>query len=263
MALKLTVDKLEDVAESIRPLYAEKDGKFFLDVDGIEDTGPLKKSIAEERKARKVLEDKMKTWEKLGKTPDEIQELAAAVAKAEEEKLEHAGEWTQLKAQMNTKHDADLKALQAKLDAKDGEIKSRQRSLESLLVETQATAAIAAAKGVPALLLPLVQRFVKVDEIDGRLVTKIVDSQGGARVNGKGEPLTVTDLINEMKSSDDLGRAFESSGNSGSGSGPNNAGGGPAGDSRFQKRSDFKTEKERADFVDKYGMDTYTALPHG
>ncbi len=261
MALKLVVDKLEDLPEEIRTLYtAGKDGKFALDVDGIEDTGLLKKSIADERKARKLLEEKVKSWEKLGKTPDEIEELTAAVAKAEEEKLEHAGEWTQLKAQMNAKHDADVKALQAKIDAKEGEIKSRQRSLESLLIETQATAAIAAAKGVPELLLPHVARFVKVDEVDGRLVTKIVDLQGGPRVNGKGDPLTVEDLINEMKASEKYGRAFESSGNSGSGSGPNGSGGAGA-DSKYKKRSDFGTERERAEFVDKHGIETYLSLP--
>ena len=73
MALKLSVDKLDDVEENLRSLYVEKDGKFSLAVDGIEDTSALKEALRKERKRADDAEKQRKAWEKSGKTPDEIQ----------------------------------------------------------------------------------------------------------------------------------------------------------------------------------------------
>lgn len=258
MSLKLVVDKIDDVPEAIRGEYVEKDGKFQLNVDDLPDITPLKKAVEAERKARSALETKIKAWEKLGKSTDEIQGMIEEFAKIEEGKLTQAGEWDKLKAQMNAKHSDEVKALLAKLDAKDGELKSVLATADSRLIRTEATAAIAAAKGVPELLLPHVQQFLRVD--DKGNVT-VVDAQGGPRVNGKGDPLTVNDLVNELKASDLFGRAFEGSGNSGSGMRPTTGAGGSGVQAKYKKRSDFKTERERADFIDTEGLDAYRSLP--
>ena len=53
MALKLVVEKLDEVAEPQRALYVEKEGKFHLDVDGLEDTSGLKSALQKERQAAK------------------------------------------------------------------------------------------------------------------------------------------------------------------------------------------------------------------
>lgn len=53
MGLALVVEKLDGVAEGQRALYVEKDGKFHLDVDGIEDTSGLKSALQKEREAAK------------------------------------------------------------------------------------------------------------------------------------------------------------------------------------------------------------------
>lgn len=53
MALKIVVDKLDEVAEPQRALYVEKEGKFHLDVDGLEDTNGLKSALQKERQAAK------------------------------------------------------------------------------------------------------------------------------------------------------------------------------------------------------------------
>lgn len=259
MGLQLVVDKLDGVPENFRELYTEKDGKFHLSVDGIEDTGPLKRALEAERTRAKALEVQAAAWKRMGKTPDEIEALVEAARIAEENKLTQAGEWDKLKAQMNAKHDEALKGLKTQLDVKDGEIKSMRGTLESHLVDMTATAAIAAAKGVPELLLPQVQKFVRVVEQDGRYSTKVVDGKGDPRFNARGEPLTVEDLIAEMKVNEVYGRAFEGSGNSGSGMRPNNGGGGSA--HGINKRSEFKTEQERANFVDEHGLEAYQALP--
>ena len=78
-------------------------------------------------------------------------------------------------------------------------------------------AAIAAAKGSSALLLPHVRASVKVIEDNGDFKVQVVDTAGNPRVNGKGEFLTIADLVSEMRQSDIFGRAFEATGTTGSG----------------------------------------------
>jgi hypothetical protein len=246
--LKLVLDSVEGLDEPTRGMYVEKDGKFHLDVDGIEDTSGLKSALQKERKDRADLEKKVKRWEGLGKTDEEIAELIAKHDETSQTEAERKGEWDKLRLQMNEKHAKEL----AKKDETIGAMRKR---LEAELVDARATAAIAAAKGVPDLLLPHVQRHVKVDE---NFNVVVVDAKGDPRVNGKGEPLSISDLVTEMKSTEIYGRAFEGSGQSGGGTQPGNGGGG---NPQFKRRSDFKTEKERAAFVDEHGIETYTALP--
>jgi hypothetical protein len=247
MALKLIVDKLDDIPEALRGEYTEKDGKFHLGVDGLEDTGGLKTALQKERADRAAYEKQVKAWQGLGKSPDEIKELLEAQARADEDKATKAGEWDKLKAQMNEKHDAALRS-------KDETISAMRMRLNAELVDAKAVAAIAAAKGVPELLLPHVQRHVKVD---ADFNVQVVDDKGDPRVNGKGEPLTIADLVAEMRGSEVFGRAFEGSGQSGSGKQPGNGAGGAG----VNRKSDFKTEKDRAAFVDKHGFEVYKALP--
>lgn len=53
MPLQFTIDSLENVDEAMRGLYAEHDGKFRLDVDGIEDVSGLKTALEKERNLAK------------------------------------------------------------------------------------------------------------------------------------------------------------------------------------------------------------------
>lgn len=248
-ALKLSVDSIDGLDESVRGLYVEKDGKFHLDVDGIEDTGGLKSALSAERKRAADLEKQTKAWKSIGKTPDEIAEMLQAQEARQLTEAEKKGEWDKLKSQMNAAHENALKA-------KDETIGAMRRRLEAELVDAKATAAIAAAKGVPELLLPIVQRFVKVDD---DFNVQVVDARGDPRVNGKGEPLSISDLITEMRATELYGRAFDGSGQSGSGTQPANTGGGNL--SNIKRRSDLKTKEDRIKFVETHGGNAYLSLP--
>lgn len=249
--LKLVLDSLEDVDKDSRDLYVEKDGKFHLDVDGVEDTSSLKGALSKERKAREELQKTVRRWEKLGKSDEEIADLIEAAAKAEEDKANKAGEWDKLKAKMVAKHEADIKAERDKTAA-------MQKMLEHHLVDAAAATAIASAKGTPELLLPHVQRQVRVVEEHGEFSVKVVDARGEPRVNAKGDPLSIAELVSEMRQSEIFGRAFEGTGQSGSGTRPSNGGGG---NPPVKRRSEFKDERERADFVNAHGVEAYRALP--
>jgi hypothetical protein len=183
------------------------------------DVTPLKSAIEKERRAASEAEKRAKAYSALGKSPEEIQELLAAQQKADEERAAKAGEWDKLKEQMNQKHANDLKA-------KDDEVAKMRSSLEEYLVDADATRAIAEAKGVPALLLPHVKACVRVVEENGKYKPLVVDPKGDPRVNGKGEYLTISDLVGEMRQSEIFGRAFEGNGPGGSGTPPNGQAGG-------------------------------------
>jgi hypothetical protein len=251
MGLKLVIDKIEEVDEALRPLYIEKEGKFHLDAEGIPDVAPLQRNLEAARRAERAMKTQVEKWEKLGKTDEEIAALIAAEEANKQTALERAGEWDKLKTQMNEKHALDIKKWEGLTEAeKQNNIKLRGK-LERYLVDAKATAAIAAAEGEPELLLPIVKRFMKVTEDEnGEFSTSIVDDKGGARVNGKGDPLTVDELLAEMKSSEKLGRAFKASGSSGGGSAP---GGGsnpkltPAGVPKTWQEA--KTPEDKAKFI--------------
>lgn len=248
--LKMTVDSLEAVDEPLRDFYEQDGDKFKLKVEGVEDTTGLKTALQKERREREAREKQAKAWERLGKSPEEIEELLNAQARIEEEKATKAGEWDKLKAQMNEKHQSEIKAREEKIAA-------MQATLERHLVDAAATAAIAAEKGVPDLLLPHVQRHVRVVEEDGEFAVKVVDAKGDPRVDAKGEPLTIADLVKEMKASEIYGRAFEASGNTGSGKQPGSSSGG-AGAAKPRSKMSFE---EKADFIEKHGQEAYQALP--
>lgn len=263
MKLKKKIEKLEDVDEKYRDLYVADGDAFVLDAEGADESAALTQLRAENRKLAKEAGDRRKLqerWEKLGKTPDEIEELFAALEKEESEKLTRKGEWEKLRQQMVEKHDKELKALRDQIADKDKEIVDLNSSLESNLVDSQLTTAIAEHKGIPILLTPHAKKFVQVTkEEDGKRTVKVVNDKGEPRVNAKGEPLSIADLIGEMKSNEVFGRAFEGSGASGSGTPPGGGGGG--GGPRNVKKSDLKTEKDRAAFVDAHGLDAYKSLP--
>lgn len=217
MALKLEVTTLDEVPEASRALYKEADGKFRLDVD-ISDA--LKDATSKANREAAQSRHLIKAWEKLGKSPDEIEELLAAHAKAEEDKAAKGGEWDKLKLQMVEKHGKELEGERAKGTRLRG-------TLERHLIDGAATAAIAEAKGVPQLLLPHVRAHVKVVEENDEFVARVVDAKGDPRVDGKGNFMSIGDLVSEMRQNEVFGRAFESSGAGGSGTPPNGGGGKP------------------------------------
>jgi DNA-directed RNA polymerase subunit F len=263
MALKAVVEKVDDLAESIRPLYQEKEGRFVLDVEPIdgfalEDVAGLKSTLGKELTKRKQLEKDFAKFKDLD--PDKARE---AIVKLEElgniDPLKEADKIVdqRLKAatgQLVEKHTKEL-------DQERARSTRLQKAFESTLIDQAATAALAEAKGSVELLLPHVQRHTRVRELDdGRHVVEVIDKDGTVRIgNSKGDPMTITDLVQEMKKSEAFGRAFDGSGQSGSGMRPSGSNG--AGNPAITKRSDLKTEPQRAAFIDANGLEAYQALP--
>ncbi len=227
MALKAFVETIDTVPEAARGFYKETDGKFVLDVEpvdgyALEDVSGLKGTLGKEMTLRKKLEKDVLKFKDID--PDKARE---ALTKLEElgnidpakdadkivsERLEAA------KRQLVEKHGEEIKT-------REGRIGQLTKTVESLLIDQAATAALADAKGSVELLLPHVQKHTRVRETDGRFVVEVVDRDGNARIgNSKGDPMTIAELVLEMRGSDTFGRAFEGSGHAGSGTPPKTPG---------------------------------------
>lgn len=114
MALKLIVEKIEEVGEAHRSLYAERDGKFHLDVEGLEDTSGLKSALESERKLRKDAE------KRLGTLKDIDPEEYARLKELDGKRIETSEELKRL----TDKHSAREKELLGQTEKLMGELRT-------------------------------------------------------------------------------------------------------------------------------------------
>ena len=209
MALKFVLENLEEVDEGLRSHYtAGDDGKFRLGVEGGEDTGALKRSLElakKERNDAKALAAKYKDVD-----ADEYTRLKQEHEERELSSATKKGEYEKLKIQLVEKQTTEL----ASRDKREAVLRG---GIERYMIDAEATRAIAAAKGEPELLLPIVQRFTRVVEEDGKFELKVVDKNGDPRLGEKGDPMTFPQLVEELRQDKKFGRAFEASGASGGG----------------------------------------------
>jgi hypothetical protein len=192
MALQLTVDKIDTLPEPIRALYKPAGDKFQLDLQDYEDPVNLKSALDKERNEKRDAVAQAKAWRSLGKTPEEILALVEAQSQAERDKLTKAGEWDKLRGQMTEQH-------QTELAKREESAKTLRGQLERHLVDAAAATALAAAEASPELLMPHVKAKVKVIEENGEFLVRVVDAAGNPRVDGKGEFLSITELVSEMR----------------------------------------------------------------
>lgn len=215
------VESIDKVPEQFRPLYATAagdDGKFAVN--------PSFKSVAEAlngfNKTTKQLRAELKTKAVDLSPLSEFGDNPAAIAEAVKAAVAEAGA---NKNQDVNKAVEAAKAAMAQANAKELE-KHGQRSqalqsqLYSLMVENAATAAVAELKGVPELLMPFVKQQVKVAEEDGQFKVMVVDSAGETRYGATGSPMTIKELVAEMKANERFGRLFESEHQNGGGGMP-------------------------------------------
>ena len=241
MPIKAVVETLEDAPEALREHYTERDGKFVLGVEpaaGFElgEIEPLKNALGAERgineKMRRELERFGSVWDKDRKAwthafePDkakaalaELEDLRKLDPASEADKIANA-KFESAKSQLLEKHSSELQE-------REGRIGHLSSAVQALLIDQAATAALAEAKGAVDLLLPHVKAHARVKEVDGRFVVEIVGTDGNGRIaDSKGTPMTIADLVAEMRGSEKFGRAFDGEGHSGSGKEHDNGQGG-------------------------------------
>lgn len=217
-------DSLDAVPEQFRPLYAQgQDGKFvvgeaFAGVVGAV-TGLNTSLKAARLEAKNKSPTDLSALSEFGTDPASIRAAVdAKLAELQEAATKGGGDakanLEKIKADLAKGHATELAGVSAKTEAYKGQ-------LYGLLVENAATTAVAEAKGVPELLLPFIKQQVKVVEENGEFKVYVVDSAGDQRYSGvTGSPMTIKELVAEMKTNSKFGRLFESDQQQGGGGKP-------------------------------------------
>ena len=260
MALKAVYESAESIPEGMSELYAENDGRYILQVEptegyALEDVSGLKSALSATRTEATQAKQELKKFADIDpnearKAQERLKELLEATDGGDVEKT--------VEAKVQSKVDQIVAKHQEELAAREREVQELTGTVDQVLRKQVATAAISAAKGSVDLLLPHVIANTRVQKgEDGQFRVDVVDANGNARIaDAKGNNMSIEDLVAEMRSSDVFGRAFEGTGNAGSGAPAKRSHGGTG----VAKKSDFKSERERADFVEKHGIDAYRAL---
>lgn len=225
MALKAILDSLDGLDEAVQKEYTEKDGKFYLSVEAVdgfslEDVSGLKSTLGKTKRALEEATTKVTGFDGLDPVKvkadlAKLEELSGLDPEKEADKIAEV----KIKAanvQLLEKHATEVAA-------KDTSMGVLKTQLEKVLIVAEATKAISEQKGSIDLLMPHVLASAKLKPLDnGEYAVEVMDSAGNPRIgDAKGTPMNIPQLVEEMKSSDAFGVAFDGSGQSGGGSNSN------------------------------------------
>lgn len=94
-------------------------------------------------------------------------------------------------------------------------------TVHKYLVTSNASTALADAGGLVELAMPFVEQQIKVLEEDGEFKPVVVDADGDPRISGgTGQPMTIKELVNEMKGQEKYQPLFKSEAKGGGGAQP-------------------------------------------
>lgn len=190
--LKFLLDSLEGVDENLHALYEEKDGKFQLKIEGLDDTGALKRAKDHEKTARKAAEDQAKELQA------QLESLQAQINESKDQEARKTGDIEALEKSWQDKFTSNEKSWSEKLSNRENELNSTveklQNNLKSILVDKEAVklASELSVEGSSELLIPHIKARLATSERDGQLVTVVND------LEGKPSALTLDELKQEF-----------------------------------------------------------------
>ncbi len=196
----ITTDSLTDIPAAYQGLYTEtENGAATLDpaLAARLDTSGLTSALDKERSNSHRTAKELKEWRELGETPDRVRDSLETLERTAEEAVAVIDD---LRAQNH-----------------------------QFLVTTAATESLLAAGGSVELLMPHLEKSVRVDTKEGTPELRIIGPDGQDRRQGEDSFMTIADLVEEMRASPVFARGFDPVGNRGSGMDP--AGLPPASDS--------------------------------
>lgn len=193
MALKRKITKaqFEKLSEELQSEYKEVDGEYLLDVDGLEDTGALKRAKDREAQLRKDAEEANK-------------ELKERLEKLEGDDARKKGDIDTLEKSWETKMNAQKDEYEQKLGSRDAFIKQS-------LVDAKAMELASQISTSPSLILPHIKARLSVDGEGDEFKTRVLDSNGQPTAN------TLEDLAKEFVANKDFASIIKASQANGSG----------------------------------------------
>ena len=232
MKAVLTKEEHGALGESTQGEYtAGENDVFVLDVEAVdgmalENVTGLKSALEKERSASTTLGKVAKglgytqedggAWKmgdidpsKVAAQLKELDKLRAIDPKSEAGKL--AGQQVEeIRKQLKESHEKEI-------SDRDTLIATQAGQLDDAVIDREIGDALSEHKGSRELLSPIVRKLVKRVEKDGKQVTQVVDENGVPRVNNKADPMTVSELVADLKTQEAYRGGFEGTGHSGTG----------------------------------------------
>lgn len=193
MALKRKITKaqFEKLSEELQGEYKEVDGEYLLDVDGLEDTGALKRAKDREAQRRKELED-------------EKRELESRLEKLEGDDARKKGDIDTLEKSW----DGKLKSQKAEYEAK---LQSRDAFIKKSLIDAKAMELASEISTSPSLILPHIKARLSADMEGDEFKTRVLDADGQPSAS------TLKDLGDEFVANKEFASIIKASRANGSG----------------------------------------------
>ena len=217
MALKAIVDNLDGLAEDVAKEYKQReDAKYVLDVmsvDGLElaEVSKLQSALSKERENSRKATEQLKAFD--GLDPTKAREAL--------KKLEEMATWTpeqKVKEQIETVKASIIEAHAKEKAALQEKVEKLTKSLQEEMITSVVSQEVAKQKGNVRLLMPHIQKQTRLRDADGKFISEVLDTDGNPRVYGSdGHPMSIGELVAEMKTQDDFASAFEGTGATGSG----------------------------------------------
>lgn len=209
MALKSVLTTLDGLSEDVKKEYTEKDGKFYLDIEGLDEhpgVGALKRAKDHEKSLRQKAEEKVAAIEdQLTAKDNEIEGLRTGAVPKDDVNA--------LKTSYETKLAAQQQAADAKYTTLNSLVEKHMLDGEALRLATDIST-------VPALLVPHIRGRLKLEEVDGQLSVSVLDQ------SGKPSAASLDDLRKELLSNKNFAPILIGSKASGGGANGGSGGGG-------------------------------------
>jgi hypothetical protein len=220
MKFKATKAEVESLPEAIRGEYEEREGSFFLKLEGHEEAfvPAEKKNIAEQH--RKEAEKKLA--EANAREADLIAKLEKADGKKEVEAIRQ-------------QHQAEILKIKEAADKEREAIKGREHQA---LIETEAAKFAGEKFLVPSAISRLYKDRLSVEEVDGQPVIRVREPDGKPSVK------SLSDLQKEFLENPEFKPIIKASQASGGGAIPGQKGGGSA--QKTVQRSEFDSMDQTA-----------------
>ena len=167
MTLKYQIDSLEGLDESIQAMYAEKDGKFVLAIEGLpqqEDVSGLKAKVQELLDEKKAEADKRKAAEEQARLE-------------REEALRKSGNVEELEKSWSEKYSRREAELTSALETERATLQGQIRDLTVGRTATEIATTLAVPGSAKAL-LPHIERRLSVEQRDGKPAVVVLDAAG-------------------------------------------------------------------------------------
>jgi len=217
----LDKEKYEELSETEQQHYAEREGKFHLDVEAVngvalENVTALKTTVGKLRANEKKLQTDLTTIQERYEDidPDEAKE---AIKKYDEVKNWDGDKKVQ-EAVDASKREL-VKAHKKQVETLTSELADSQEQLTDAIVDTKVVEALQKEEGNVELLLPHVKKHVRMTKNStGKWIPEVVNDANEPRVgDSDGNPMTILQYIQELKTQKTFAPCFPGANSTGSG----------------------------------------------